>query len=153
MKISEFKFNRLNDYAAEKELMMKEDPFFRTPFGLSTEGNEVNTWEMVFKRIGLVRTTFGKNFFGKDEMILITVPKTETGVQPLASDQPFGWDGRINEAAADMAVCRAFELMYDNEIEQFLKAHKPSVNFSYFDSDGPGEISVKFNGEFWVITE
>jgi hypothetical protein len=151
MKITEFKLNRLNDYAAAKELEAKENPFINTPFGMSTEGSQVGTWEMVYKRIGLIRTSFGINFFGKDDMILITVPKTETGVQPLVNDQPFGWDGKINEDTAQMAVEWAFELLSKSETELFLKEHKPSVDFSYFDSEGPGEMTVKFNGEFWVI--
>ena len=29
MKITEFKLNRLNDYAAEKELEVKDNPFLR----------------------------------------------------------------------------------------------------------------------------
>ena len=152
MKISEFNLNRLNDYVAKKEMEVKDNPFLRTPFGMSTEGTQVSTWEMVYKRIGIIRTSFGINFFGKDEMILITVPETQTGVHPLVKDQPFGWNGKINEYIAEEAVSWAFELLSDSETAQFLKDHKPSVDFSYFDSDGPGEISVKFNGEFWVIT-
>ncbi len=152
MKISDFKLNRLNDYVIEKELEVKGNPFLRTPFGMSTEGNQVSAWRMIYSRIGVFTTTYGKNFFGKDDMILITVPVTDSGIHPLAQDQPFGWDGKINEFTADMAVCWAFELLSDSEAAEFMKIHKPSVNFSYLGSDGPGEISVKFNGEFWVIT-
>lgn len=152
MKISEFKFNRLNDYAAAKELEAMDNPFANTPFGMGTEGSQVGTWEMVYRRIGIIRTSSGINFFGKDDMILITVPKTETGVNPLVTDQPFGWNGKINEFTAEMAVEWAFELLSANETAKFLAEHKPSVEFSYFDSEGPGGITVKFNGEFWIIT-
>lgn len=152
MKITDFNLNRLNDYVAMKELEAKDNPFLNTPFSMSREGNQVGTWEMVYKRIGLIRTSSGINFFGKDEMILITVPKTESGVKPLAEDQPFGWNGKINEYTAEIAVEWAFELLSDRETAKFLAEHKPTVEFSYFDSEGPGQITVKFNGEFWIIT-
>lgn len=152
MKLSEFRLNRLNDFVAEKEQETKNDPLTNTPFGLSTEGNHVGRWEMIFKRIGMIKTSFGINFYGNEEMILITVPKTETGVSPLVIEQPFGWNGKINEHTAEMAVCWAFELLSEEETAAFLRKHKPTVCFSYFDSSGPGEITVKFNGEVWVIT-
>jgi hypothetical protein len=34
---------------------------------------------------------------------------------------------------------------------KFLKKNKPFVDFSYLDSNGPGEITVQFNGDFWII--
>lgn len=152
MKLSEFKLNRLDDFAAEKEREMKNDPFLSTPFGISRDGNWTSTWQMVFNRIGLFNRSAGKNIFGNDDMTLISVPATETGIHPLAEDQPFGWDGKINEYTAEIAVCRAFELLSDSETTEFLKDNKPVVVFSYLDSDGPGEISVKYNGKFWQIS-
>jgi len=151
MKLTEFKLNRLDDFAAEKEKEVKGDPFLRTPFGLSREGTRIGTWQMVFNRIGLFYRSAGKNIFGNDDMTLITVPATENGIHPSAEDQPFGWDGKINEYTAEMAVCWAFDLMSDSETSEFLKINRPVVVFSYLDSDGPGEISVKYNGRFWQI--
>jgi len=152
MKLSEFKLNRLDDFAAGKEKEAKGDLLLTTPFGVSREGNWGNTWQMIYNRIGMFYRSAGKNIFGNDDMTLITVPATETGIHPLADDQPFAWNGKINEYTAEMAVCRAFELMSDRDTSEFLKINKPVVVFSYLDCDGPGEISVKYNGNFWQIT-
>ena len=152
MKITEFKLSRLNDYVTEKENEVKKNPFINTPFGMSNEGNIINSWMMNFNRLGLYYVSSGRNLFGKNEMIIISIPPTETGIHPLSTEDSFGWDGKINEYTAEMAVCSAFELISQSETSQFLKANKPSVDFSYIDNDGPGGISVKFNGEFWIIT-
>jgi len=152
MKISEFKLNRLNDFVKEKEIELIDTPFLRSPFGMSTEGNIIGAWQMNFNRIEIFSSSYGKNLFGKNDMIIITVPATESGIHPLIENPSFGWDGKINEDTAEMAVCVAFELISDNETKEFLKAHKPAVDFSYIDSDGPGEINVKYNGDFWIIT-
>ncbi len=151
MKVSEFKQNRLDDFAAEKEKEVKDNPFIRTPFGLSRDGNQISSWQMNYNRIGLFSISSGKNIFGKSDMILINVPSTYTGIDPLAKDLPFGWDGKINEYVAEMAVWWAFELLSDEEAVEFLNTHKPVVEFTYFDSNGPGEICVKYNGSFWEI--
>jgi hypothetical protein len=151
MKISQFKFNRLDDFIEVKEKEVKDNPFLQVPFGLSRDGNQINAWQMNYNRIGIFSIYHGKKFFGKDDMILITVPVTETGLHPLAADQTFGWVGKINEYIAEMAVWWAFELQSDKEASEFMKAHKPVVEFSYFDSEGPGEMSVKYNGNFWQI--
>jgi len=153
MKLSEFKLQRLDDFAAAMENEIKDNPFLRSPFGLGREGECVSTWEMSFRRIGLFRGTGGCNIFGKEEMIIITVHPTSSGIHPLADDGQYGWTGKINEYVAEMAVCWAFEIFSDNEIKDFLKTNKPSVSFIYSDSNGPGEITVKFNGEFWLITD
>jgi hypothetical protein len=152
MEISEFKLIRLDDFVKEKEKEIKDNPFLRSPFGMSREGSRVNAWQMNFNRISMFSISHGKDFFGNRQMILITVHATETGIYPLAEDHPFGWDGRINEYVAEMAVWWAFELLSDGEAAVFLKEHKPVVEFSYFDNEGPGTVSVKYNGNFWVIT-
>lgn len=153
MKYSEFKLSRLDDFAAEMEKELKANPFKRSPFGLSREGDCISAWEMSFRRIGLLRSSGGCNIFGKDEMVIITVPATATGIHPLVSDGQFGWTGKINEFVADMAVWWAFEITSDAEAGQFMNGNKPVVIFSYSDSDGLGEITVRYNGEYWVIAE
>lgn len=152
MKLSDFPLKKLDDFATAKELETKDNPFVRSPFGLSTEGNFISGWTMTYRRLGIITSSFGRNLFSKDNMILITVPPTETGIAPLATDMPFGWDGKINGNTAELAVWWAFELVSGSEAEEFMRKNHPVVVFSYFDSDGMGEMSVKFNGNFWEIT-
>ncbi len=152
MKESDFQLKRLDDFAAEKEREISDNPFVHSPFGLNREGNFISGWNMSYRMAGLYTRSFGRNLFSKDEMILITVPATETGVKPLARDMPFGWDGKINENTAELAIWWAFEIISGTEADEFLQNHHPSVIFNYSDSDGMGEITVKFNGRFWEIT-
>lgn len=152
MKNSEFKLQRLDDFAAAMEGEIKDNPFLRSPFGMSHEGQCISTWEMSFRRIGLFRGTGGCHIFGKDEMIIITVPPV-AGISPLADDGQFGWTGKINEFVADMAVGWAFEIIRDNELKDFMQKNMPEVNFIYSDSNGPGSITVKYNGRYWIITD
>jgi hypothetical protein len=153
MKLSDFELKHLDDFAAQRERETVDNPFVHTPFGLNTDGNFVSGWTMSYMRAGLFFRSAGKMLFQNDDMILITVPETETGIRPLAADMPFGWDGKINSSTAELAVWWAFEITAGGEAEQFMRANHPVVIFSYMDSDGPGEITVQFNGEFWVITD
>lgn len=153
MKYSDFGLMRLDDFVAEKEKETRDNPFIRTPFGSFTGGNLVSGWEMSFRLIGMYTGSGGKNLFSRDDRILITVPRTETGIEPLAADMPFGWDGKINSSSAELAVWWAFELTGGDEAAEFMRKHHPRVTFSYIDSNGPGEITVGFNGECWVIKD
>lgn len=153
MKPSDFELKRLDDFAAQREREIGDNPFIHTPFGLSREGNFVSGWTMSYRRAGLFFQSGGKMLFQKDEMILITVPSTGTGIRPLATDMPFGWDGKINSNTAELAVWWAFEITSGNEADEFMAKNHPIVIFNYIDSDGPGEITVQFNGRFWVITD
>ncbi|HOP64434.1 MAG TPA: hypothetical protein PK358_15365 [Spirochaetota bacterium] len=151
MKKSDFPLKRLDDFAARIDSELKDNPFKRSPFGLSREGECISPWEMSIRRIGLLKATGGANFFRKDEFTMITVPPTDSGIPPLSSEGLFGWTGKINEFVAEMAVWWAFEIISDSEAKEFLQAHRPSVIFSYSDMNGPGEVTVKYNGEFWVF--
>lgn len=151
MKPSDFELKRLDDFAAQRELETADNPFNHTPFGLKTEGNFVSGWKMSYMRAGLFFRSGGKLLFQNDDMIFITVPETETGIKPLAKDMPFGWDGKINSNTAELAVWWAFEITSDKEADEFMRTNHPEVDFSYIDSNGPGDMTVKFNGEFWII--
>lgn len=153
MKLSEFKLQRLDEFAAAMENEIKDNPFLRSPFGLGRHGECVSTWEMSFRRIGLFRGTGGCNIFGKEEMIIITVHPTSSGIHPLADDGQFGWTGKINEFVAEMAAGWAFEIIWEKELIDFLEIHRPEVTFTYSDSNGPGSITAKYNGRHWLITE
>lgn len=152
MKYSEFKLQRLDDFAGAMEREIKDNPFLRSPFGLSHDGQSISTWEMSFRRLGLYRGTGGCNIFGKEEMIIITVPSA-SGIHPLVDNGQFGWTGKINEFVAEMAVGWAFEIIWDNELKEFLQKNMPKVSFAYSDSNGPGNITVKYNGRYWIITD
>jgi len=106
---------------------------------------------MSFRVAGLLRSFGGCNMFGSEELVLITVLPTGTGIYPLSPETQYGWTGKINEFVAEMAVWWAFEITSENEAAAFMKAEKPVVTFRYSDSNGPGEMTVKYNGEFWVI--
>lgn len=151
MKLSEFPLKRLDDFAAQMDRELGDTPFIRSPFGMSREGECISTWELSFRWLGLLKSSGGCNFFGKEELVLIKVPATGTGMHPLASDGLFGWTGKINEFVAEMALWWAFEITSDEEAAEFMKKNKPAVIFTYSDSSGTGEITVKYNGEFWVI--
>jgi len=150
MKQSEFKLQRLDDFAAAMENEIKDNPFLRSPFGLSRDGQCISTWEMSFRRLGLFRGTGGCNIFGKEEMVIITVLPA-SGIHPLTDEGQFGWTGKINEFVAEMAVGWAFEIIWDNELKEFMEKNRPEVSFTYSDSSGPGSITVKYNGMHWVI--
>lgn len=151
MKLTEFPLKRLDDFAAEMDREVLNNPLKHSPFSLHRSGECISTWEMTFRKIGLLRYSGGCNIFGDEEIVFITVPATETGIHPLVTGQPFGWTGKINEYVAEMAVEWAFELISSGESAEFMQVNRPSVIFSYSDSDGMGEVSVKYNGRYWVF--
>ncbi len=151
MKTGTFKLQRLDHFVAAKEVEAQDSPLTNTPFGLSREGSLVGPWEINYRRIEIYTSSAGKKLISNDELILITVPPTETGIEPLAKDQQFGWNGKINESLADQALWWAFEFLTEEEANLFMKTEHPIVIFNYIDSEGQNEITVKHNGEFWVI--
>lgn len=151
MKATEFPLKRLDDFAAQVEKELRANPLRRSPFGLSRDGESISAWELSFRMAGLLRLSRGCNIFGSDELVLIAVLPTCTGVHPLASETQYGWTGKINEFVAEMAIWWAFEITSEKEAAAFMKAEKPEVHFSYSDSSGLGEMTVKYNGRFWEI--
>lgn len=151
MKLTDFPLKRLDDFAAQTERELQENPLRRSPFGLSREGECISVWEMSVRMAGNLRALRGYNIFGSDELVVITVPPTCSGMHPLSSVSQYGWTGKINEFVAEMAIWWAFEITSDEEARKFMKEEKPAVTFTYSDSTGPGEMTVSYNGEFWVI--
>jgi len=152
MKLGDYTSRRLDDVVAEMSEAARGDPFARTPFGPGKEGTVTSGWAVSLRRAAMLMAGPGRYLFSKDDMILITVPATGSGVQPDAADMPFGWDGKINEYTAECAVWWAFGIASDAEAAAFMREHRPAVIFSYVDGRGPGEIAVRFNGEFWEVT-
>lgn len=106
---------------------------------------------MNYERIGFFANTYVLRDMGGDSCIRITVPPTETGVLPSTLEcQPFGWTGKINEDVAERAVWWAFELLDDGEAKAFLKEHRPTVIFNYFENGRFFELVARFNGNFWI---
>ena len=142
---------RLNSYVREREELSKQNPFTGCPFGLETEGRWVNRWELNYRRIGFYVRAHRIGDFDAGSLVQMYVPRTESGVEPLnADEQPFGWDGKINENTADCAVWWAFELLTENEAGEFKRIHKPAVIFHYIDKGSPAELAVRFNGIEWI---
>lgn len=153
MKLTDFPLKKLDDFAAQMDSELIDNPFIRSPFGMSHEGECISAWEMSFRRIGLLRSSGGCNIFGSEEVVVITVPPTSTGIHPLSAETQYGWTGKINSFTAEMALWWAFEITSDREAAEFMKKNKPAVIFSYSDSNGLGEITVKYNGEMWIIED
>ena len=143
---------RLNEFVRIKvsESRNKYNP--NSPFGLESYGKIINNWHMVFNRIEFFVSNRGISDFNNGSIVHIYVPGTETGVEPLAEElRSFGWDGKINEFAAELAVWCAFELLTEKEAENFLMNHRPNVIFQFFEDNACRELNVKFNGENWII--
>lgn len=142
---------RLDDFVREQEEVGKQSLRGGSHFGLSREGSYVNSWQMNFERIGYIAGRYIVDDFGSNSIIQIMVPPTETGMVPSMNEQqPFGWTGNINEYSAELAVWWAFELLSDGEALQFMKEHRPSVVFRYFDDNGFRELEARFNGKIWM---
>jgi hypothetical protein len=141
---------RLDDYVREMESQWLHS-MRQSPFGLSSEGRYVNSWEMNYRRIGYYAHTFVTRDFGPESCIQVSVPATETGIEPVSlNQQPFGWTGKINEYSAELAIWWAFELLSDGEARQFMKDNKPVVLFRFYESGRYRELVVKFDGDAWM---
>jgi hypothetical protein len=143
---------RLDDYVRMQEKNSGPGLFGESCFGLSREGSYVDSWHMNYQRIGHFTNTYMVRDFGADSVIQIMVPQTETGTLPSANEpQPFGWTGKINEYATELAVWWAFELLSDEEARRFMAENRPVVLFRYYDDGGYRELETKFNGTVWML--
>ncbi len=146
---------RFNEYVIEREREAASLGSLETPFGLDESGEFVDGWAMNFERIEIFTKYRGFHELSQaGGIVRITVPSAGPGAEPLDGDrQPFGWSGKINEAAADRSVWRAFDLLTDGEAAEFYRAHRPAVVFEYNDR-GPGRrLTVRHNGAFWTVED
>jgi hypothetical protein len=142
---------RLDDYVREMESQGRNSAG-GSRFGFSNEGHYVNSWEMNYRRIGYYAKSYVISDFGPESCIQISVPATETGIEPASlNQQPFGWTGKINDHSAELAIWWAFELLSDGEARQFMKDNKPVVLFRFYESGRFRELEVKFNGDIWMV--
>jgi hypothetical protein len=113
-------------------------------FGMSRHGSYVGRRFLDFDRIDF-RT-------GESRWVNIFVPGTESGLKPLKPDeQPYGWDGKINDYSAEIAVWWAFEITTELEAREFMAAHRPLVHFEYVRDFRTHSLDVKYNGTKWIV--
>ena len=106
---------------------------------------------MNYQRLGYFGNAYMIRDSGGDSCVQITVPATGSGVAPSAQEaQPFGWSGQINEYSAELAVWWAFELIDEGEAGAFIREHRPSVIFRFFEDGHYYELVAQFNGDFWI---
>jgi hypothetical protein len=145
---------RLNEYVRRREREDRDLNHFGSPFGLDEGGSFINRWQMNFGRIEIFTRYRGLHELAPGNVIQIRVPRTDSGVEPLApEEQPFGWDGKINEAAADLAVWRAFDLLTEGEARGFYLEHRPSVVFEFQDRGGGRRLTVRHDGSCWTLDD
>jgi hypothetical protein len=144
---------RLNAYVIEK---MKGDSAFpgSSVFDLSEEGSLVSTFYSSFERLSIILNPLAGSILDSGGKVRIYVPATETGIEPMSkSEQPFGWNGKINEHSAELAVWWAFEIMTETEASEFLRKNRPIVVFEYMENGGFFRLKVKYEISEWIVLE
>ncbi len=143
---------RLNDFVLEKIEEARIVGLIKTPFGMSTAGERLGAWQSLDQRYQLFSRYFGFAEFAPSNFIEITVPPTVGGARPFDEDeQPYFWNGMINEYVAEMAVWWAFNILTAHELWEFMDTHKPSVIFSYFEGRRRNEIAVRYENGVWTV--
>jgi len=118
--------------------------FIQSPFGDEKAGEFVE-FAYGFERFDIFR--------GSSRYTNVYV-STETGLAPSAKgSQPYMWTGKINEFAADAAVWYAYGLLGDGEAREFMFANRPEVIFEFVQYMSRSSITVKLNGEYWVVVD
>ncbi|MBN1533935.1 MAG: hypothetical protein JXA20_14795 [Spirochaetes bacterium] len=145
---------RLNEYVHMREREAGDLQYLHTPFGTEEGGNFINRWQMNFARIEIFTRYRGFHELSPGNIVQIRVPRTDSGIEPLApEEQPFGWDGKINEDAADLAVWRAFDLLTEGEAAAFFRDHCPTVIFEYPDRGRGRRLTVRHDGSCWTVAD
>jgi len=117
----------------------------RSLYGFSREGS--------FKKwvLGIERISFASPF---SEWIFVTVPTTGSGVSPEhADEQPYGWNGHINDYAAESAVWYAFGLLTETEAQEFMEYHRPEVIFEFVERGHPERLQVRYENGRWIVVD
>ncbi len=106
-----------------------------------------------------LRWSFGlqrfEHFSFEGRNVLVHVPATESGAIPSCEEsQPYVWDGKINEDAAESALWHAFEILTEKEAHDFKEAHAPEVIFEFMQNFTANSLRVKYiDGDWYVIDE
>ena len=152
MNTSRQKARRLNDFVLQKMEEARIIGYAKTPYGMSTAGERLDRWRSLGMHHELLTRYHGFAEFAPTNYIDIRVPVTATGARPNdAEEQPYFWNGMINEYVAEMAVWWAFDLLTPGEAVEFMLAHKPSVQFGYMEGRRRDELSVQFENGLWIV--
>jgi len=145
---------RLDDFVREKLNEPLISPLHGPPFGLETSGELITAKQFSFHSLEFLHKFRGVTDFSAGFAVIITVPRTGTGVIPLHDDdQPCRWTGKINEAAADMAAWWAFDLLTESEAREFMAKHKPEVIFQYMEHRRLVSLTARFEKTGWFVNE
>jgi hypothetical protein len=97
---------RFSDFIRQQVRDALRDPLCVSPFGFEADGYFMHRWLAGFERVGFFSRSRGVSAFAGDMSVDVYVPGTESGITPLASQvQPYQWNGKINEYAAEQALC------------------------------------------------
>jgi len=148
------KNRRLNDFIRDKMNESQYNPYRESVFGLETGGHYLNRWQVGHRMIGLYTMFYGAGTESPGTLIKIFVPDTPSGTVPLTADeQPYGWEGKINEHLAELSVWWAFELMSENEASVFLENENPYVIFEFVDDARLRTMTVQYKESAWYILD
>lgn len=141
----------LDDYVRFRDKRDARPPV-SSPFGLSRVGNFLNPWQTVAQRAEYYLKLSGRGQTADLNYLQVFVEIEEPGIQ-AAEEQPFLWDGKINEYAAELAVWRAYEILTEKEGAEFMKKNRPRVTFVYMENGRDHELIVRYDGGSWIIME
>ncbi len=143
---------RLDDLVRMKTAGQGSNPYRNNFFGFETEGSIIPVWQNNINRLAYCMNTFSLEGFGMGNTIQIMVPPTDTGLKtPHSNEQPYGWNGKINENTATMAIWWAFDILTDGESDEFCATHHPRVIFRFPDEGRPMTLVVQNIDGRWMV--
>ena len=143
---------KMNHYVMEKKEIYDRYPLVNNPFGMETDGDILSGWTQNYRRAYFFLKDKGISEFAEDNMIQIYVPATGSGIEPCnIHEQPYGWKGKINESVAERAVWWAFDLLTEDEANDFFRDEHPVVKFEYLGLKKISSLTVIYNGSTWIV--
>ena len=141
----------LKEYIRYKQSENDRFSFSESLFSEHGKGEFVHQWAAAVQSIEFFTRFRGITDFGGRSTIKITV---RTSVPCIKEDEdPFFWNGPINEYPAEAAVMRAYELLTPGELEEFIRVYKPEVTFSFFENNHPALLIVVNSGMGWEVAD
>jgi hypothetical protein len=144
----------LNAYVQRKIEEHKDNPFQTSPFGFDVEGNYINNWMMNYQSIIFFTGYRGLSDFSSVVPVAIYVPSAGPVSTGLSVDgQPFGWDGKINEHTAELALWWAFDVLTAEEAREIMCELKPVVIFKYLEKGMYHTLTVRCEANQWLVVD